>query len=580
MSRNSPRKIVPGVNDLASTHPDLCREVDGWDPVKFSAGMSRKMAWRCRGGHSWEARIQQRAIGAGCPFCVKNGRRVLVGETDLATTHPKIAATAFEWDPSKYLPGSGKKQKWVCQLGHIYSARIVDRTAGLDCVICSNNQILTGFNDLASKNPEIAKEAHGWDPKVVLYSSTKRMPWECSRGHRWEVSIASRFRYKTGCPFCSGLRTIVGETDLLTVNPGLASEAFGWDPGLYKPGSNLKMKWKCPVGHVYQESLNQRTRTDNPRGCQFCSGKRVLKGFNDIETTHADKAKMAFGWDPSEVSFGMVKKLKWKCPKGHEWIQSPNNVCSSKFGCPVCANLEIRFHVNDLQTLQPDLAAQAHGWDATKYGASSQRIMSWKCSLGHIWNASITNRYIHNSNCPVCAGQKVWPGFNDLQTKYPEIARQAEGWNPAAILAGGITKRLWRCENGHTWKTDIRSRIQGTGCPSCAKYGFDPNLSAFLYLFEHEEIDMYQIGITNAPEQRLSLHKQRGWTLLDLMGPIDGLLARNWESSILEHVSKNGGVMGKQSGVKKFDGYTEAWMRSSFKIYNLRSIMEKIREIE
>jgi hypothetical protein len=91
---------------------------------------------------------------------------------------------------------------------------------------------------------------------------------------------------------------------------------------------------------------------------------------------------------------------------------------------------------------------------------------------------------------------------------------------------------------------------------------------------------MYQIGITNAPEQRLSLHKQRGWTLLDLMGPIDGLLARNWESSILEHVSKNGGVMGKQSGVKKFDGYTEAWMRSSFKIYNLRSIMEKIREIE
>ena len=38
--------------------------------------------------------------------------------------------------------------------------------------------------------------------------------------------------------------------------------------------------------------------------------------------------------------------------------------------------------------------------------------------------------------------------------------------------------------------------------------------------------------------------------------------------------------MGKDSGAEKFDGYTEAWLRSSFKISNLRNIMEEIRKNE
>ena len=576
MPRSSPRKIVIGLTDLATTHPDLCREADGWDPSQFSAGMARKQWWRCANNHRWQARIQHRATGAGCPFC--SGQKAFVGETDLATTHPQIASTAFEWNPTEFVAGSAKKQNWVCSEGHVYEARILARVAGLTCTVCSNHQVLSGFNDLESRNPEFAKQANGWDPKTVLYSSSKRMSWKCSKGHEWEVSVVSRIKYNSGCPYCSGHRVIKGETDLLTLEPELAREAFGWDPSLLKPGSASKMNWKCSLGHIYKATLNARTRKNGRRGCPFCSGRKVLAGFNDIRTTHPEKAKMAFGWDPSEFSFGMVKKLNWKCPEGHEWTSTPNTVCSGTYGCPVCANLVIRFHVNDLQTLNPKLAEQANGWDPTKYGASSNRIMSWKCLLGHTWNASIVNRNLKNTNCPICAGQRVWRGFNDLQTKYPDIALQAEGWDPSVILAGGETKRLWRCDNGHIWRASISNRIRGTGCPSCAKYGFDPNLDAYLYLLEHDEKNMYQIGITNSPEHRLALHQQRGWLLVDLIGPIDGLLARNWESSILEYVVENGGIMGNNSGVEKFDGYTEAWLKSSFKISSLRIIMEEIRE--
>jgi len=44
---------------------------------------------------------------------------------------------------------------------------------------------------------------------------------------------------------------------------------------------------------------------------------------------------------------------------------------------------------------------------------------------------------------------------------------------------------------------------------------------------------MLQIGITNFPDDRLGTHKHLGWEVLEVRGPMDGLLARNWETSIL-----------------------------------------------
>lgn len=83
------RKVWPGFNDLATTHPKLAAQ---WDfeknsvlPSEVSAGSNKKVWWKCEHGHSWEAIIASRVRGNGCPYCA--GRYPIVGETDLATTH-------------------------------------------------------------------------------------------------------------------------------------------------------------------------------------------------------------------------------------------------------------------------------------------------------------------------------------------------------------------------------------------------------------------------------------------------------------------------------------------------------------
>ena len=53
-------------------------------------------------------------------------------------------------------------------------------------------------------------------------------------------------------------------------------------------------------------------------------------------------------------------------------------------------------------------------------------------------------------------------GFNDLQTVFPEIARE---WDyekninmPNAYLAGSVEKVWWKCDKGHSYQAKICNR--------------------------------------------------------------------------------------------------------------------------
>ena len=72
----SGRLVIPGVNDLATTAPLLAAE---WHPTlngnlspsNVKAGSNKKVWWQCLYGHEWEAAINCRHHGNGCPICDK-----------------------------------------------------------------------------------------------------------------------------------------------------------------------------------------------------------------------------------------------------------------------------------------------------------------------------------------------------------------------------------------------------------------------------------------------------------------------------------------------------------------------------
>lgn len=106
-------------------------------------------------------------------------------------------------------------------------------------------------------------------------------------------------------------------------------------------GSKRKVWWKCSQNHSYYRSLEDRKKG---YGCPYCSNRRVLVGFNDLETVRPDLAKE---WDyeknsvkPSEVTHGSEKKVWWKCSMcGYEWkavihCRTQKNIL---YGCPQCS---------------------------------------------------------------------------------------------------------------------------------------------------------------------------------------------------------------------------------------------------
>jgi len=54
-------------------------------------------------------------------------------------------------------PKTSKKPFWLCNKGHSYQASMRHRTEGSQCPICANRKLLTGYNDFASRNPDLIK---------------------------------------------------------------------------------------------------------------------------------------------------------------------------------------------------------------------------------------------------------------------------------------------------------------------------------------------------------------------------------------------------------------------------------------
>lgn len=96
--------LVPGLNDLASQHPELAIE---WHPTKNRSltpeqvvpGSPKRVWWQCKTcGHEWQTAVRKRAgqDKTGCPKCKK--LHLIRGINDLQTLCPEIAA---RWHPTK-----------------------------------------------------------------------------------------------------------------------------------------------------------------------------------------------------------------------------------------------------------------------------------------------------------------------------------------------------------------------------------------------------------------------------------------------------------------------------------------------
>ena len=176
-----------------------------------------------------------------------------------------------------------------------------------------------------------------------------------------------------------------------------------------------------------------------------------------------------------DITIGSHKKVWWTCFREHKWEAAVYH--RKNRGCPYCNGKKAIKGENDIFSLFPDLKNE---WDFEKNEIDPEEILPnskkmawWICPEGHTYETKIVNRAQKRHKCPICSNQLIVPGINDLETIYPDLAKE---WDfelndtlPSMVAPSAKASYHWICEQKHKWKATINKRTsQGTGCPVCS----------------------------------------------------------------------------------------------------------------
>ncbi len=301
-------------------------------------------------------------------------------------------------------------------------------------------------DSLVSRHPQLASEFdlsgnQGLRPESLHPGSSQRVQWRCQKcNHVWKAVVSARAgtgsKAGTGCPACGARRSGVKKQlpkagqSLADLYPDLVPQ---WDterndsgPENFRPASSLKVWWRClDFGHSYEATIASRTKAGT--GCSVCSGKKILKGENDLATTHPSLLEY---WDyennskrgiyPGEVTAGSAKKAHWFCARcGVSRLIPIYSAMHGRRYCRACG-VQIRVARRQAAPKERSLAYQRPGlleeWDYglnTERGLSPEKVfaqshikVAWKCkTCGYRWEAKVQSRF-NGTGCRKCTSNK------------------------------------------------------------------------------------------------------------------------------------------------------------------------------
>lgn len=495
-------KLVIGVNDLATAHPELTKE---WHPTKngnlkpkdVSSGSNSLVWWIDEFGHEWQATPHNRSKGTGCPICA--GKIVVPGVNDLASQYPELLD---QWDfklnkdisPNQVYKNSNLKVWWKCpKCGHSWFVKISDRTRkGNNCPCCSNKTVVKGFNDLKTRYPFLADE---WDyernsfgPDEIVPGSQKKVWWKCLNGHESYLATPYNRIHGAGCPLCNQIfQTSFPEQaifyyikrvfpDCLNKFKNIFDSKMELD--IYIPSKQVAIEYDGAAWH------NEKTYEKELRKYLLCKQHRIFlyRIKEEIEDTKTcDKCFVVpkFTYENSSQLSKVIETIVREIDKKSNILVDIN-----KDLFDILQYKKIKFE-GSLEFLFPDVAKE---WHPTKNGSlepsnvlpgTSLKVW-WLCSNGHEWKASVVNR-TKGHGCDICANERRKITYHNkrLQTRDLLVGcKCVEDWDytknehgPEYYTKGSGEKVWWKCHKcGHEWKTAIcdRTRDYKNGCPACS----------------------------------------------------------------------------------------------------------------
>lgn len=523
-------KLLRGYNDFETwcKNNDRTDLLDEWNHEKndglepcdvIQGGAGKKYWWKGSCGHEWDAVISSRMRirqgktktkkTAGCPYCSNPPKRILVGYNDFETWCNNNAREDLlgEWDydkntelPSDVTFGSGKRIWWKCNKNHEWQTPINSRTTGTKtgCPICARTQssfpeqavayYLRNKYDILQRYRIKGREVDIYIPEIKLAIEYDGMRWHSG------VEKEKLDNRKTEILFSEGVKLIrLKESknkssvtyngkqcviEFVAMNGKYITKDFEWAiTELFKRVNEIAMRKDIPQINLAEDELQIRAYYMNVlRENSVSSVFPELIDEWDVEKNG--------GIRPDAFSARNNKKVWWKCKNGHSWLASINTRGERKLGCPYCAGQKVIVGKNDFESwCKESESTLLTEWDYEKNVVTPNEIpktykekMHWKCQKGHEWEATVYNR-VNGTGCPFCNngnnGKRnrislaEWCKEND-STLLTEWNYEKNNKTPEDVSYGSHSKVWWKCNKGHEWEAQIKSRTYNHGCPFCS----------------------------------------------------------------------------------------------------------------
>ena len=494
----SKKKSSAKQNNFVQNFPDIAKE---WHPSKnpsydithVSSFSNIKVWWLCSAcGNEWETTVKHRTKERNsCPVCAL-AQRGNSKSKYAATANPffeKNPGLIDEWHPTKNLPllptdisvFSNKHFWWICSFcGNEWQDTASHRTSGRGCPKCSKAQTSfaeqTVFFYISKVFPDAINRYKGsFEFDIFLPSKHIAIEYDGYFYHKTK-KVLSRDNLKDRYCHENGITLIRFRSPKLPDTESalrITCEDYDLEAGILELFRILQCD--APKIDIVADTLNirQQFRQEESQNSIAQLSPHLLRDWHPHRNGHLS---------PTSIAHASMSKVWWLCGTcGYEWSDTPNHRSAGR-GCPFCSGKVVIEGKNDLATLHPDLAAE---WNYEKNGdllpsrvaGSSNKKVWWKClAHGHEWQTNICDRTRigHRTNCPYCGNKKVLPGFNDLATTHPTLAKEWSelrngSFSPSSVTAGSKKRAWWICSKcSYEWQAIIYSRKRGNGCPACS----------------------------------------------------------------------------------------------------------------
>lgn len=351
---NTPTNLLHGANCLYCTLED--RSIThGWDKERFYyymknerpeiqvcgeyTGNKNKIDFKCNiCGYEWKSTPNHIKNGRGCPECSK---KTIINKRALSVDEVKQRLSTINKDIEligDYV-SCAQKASFSCKIhNYIWQATPHSILQGQGCPICGKEKQIKKQTMPHEVFVARMKELHPDIEVIGTYiNSSHKVKCRCPKhDYIWD-GIPGNLLYGSGCYYCGkesmgNLQSLTQEeyeTKVKRANPNFTIV------GDYK-GGKKKIKCKCNVCDYEWESI--ASDLFHKRLCPLCSNRVVIKGINDIATTHPHLIKYFKNIDDCYNHCVTNKaKVVFKCPTcGDEREFRINKVADVGYHCFYC----------------------------------------------------------------------------------------------------------------------------------------------------------------------------------------------------------------------------------------------------